>query len=335
MTYFDSRPVATRRMAAEDAGILVRHGTGPDNCDALGMREASVVFHDGLYYLFYDGAKPDHGWRACLATSTDLETWQFHGPVLELGAAGAPDSGSASAPWFVQDAGRWHMYYLGCRQVSAKPDCIPTPPYVTLKAEADSLSGPWQKRYDLAPFDAVPGTYYSETASPGFVVRHNQEFLMFFSAAAGVVVDVYHCDIQRTLGLARTRDLGCPWQVDLRPVLPESEQIENSSLYFEGESNRWFLFTNHIGIDRRGEYTDAIWVYWSENLHEWDPANKAIVLDGTNCLWSKVCIGMPSVIRVGNRLAMFYDAPGGGSHSHMHRDIGLAWIDLPLIVPTL
>jgi hypothetical protein len=42
---------------------------------------------------------------------------------------------------------------------------------------------------------------------------------------------------------------------------------------------------------------------------------------------------MPSVIVVGNRLAVFYDAPAGSSTSHMGRDIGLAWLELPLSPP--
>jgi hypothetical protein len=88
----------------------------------------------------------------------------------------------------------------------------------------------------------------------------------------------------------------------------------------------WFLFTNHIGIDH-GEYTDAIWVYWSEDPNRWDPKNKAVVLDGRNCAWSNKCIGLPSVVGVGNKLALFYDAPGGDSTSHMKRNIGLAWLD--------
>jgi len=105
-----------------------------------------------------------------------------------------------------------------------------------------------------------------------------------------------------------------------------------SSLYFEPSNKTWFVFTNHIGLDRE-EYTDAVWVYWSKDLNKWDPANKAVVLDGKNCTWSKKCIGMPSVIKVGNRLAMFYDAPGGTSTSHMKRDLGLAWLELPLSPP--
>ena len=123
--------------------------------------------------------------------------------------------------------------------------------------------------------------------------------------------------------------------VDPAPILPLTEQIENSSLYFESANGTWFLFTNHVGIKHGLEYTDAIWVYWSKHLEHWDPANKAIVLDGRNCIWSRRVIGLPSVIRDGNRLAILYDAPGDNSTSHMKRSIGLAWLQLPLRYPTL
>jgi len=118
-------------------------------------------------------------------------------------------------------------------------------------------------------------------------------------------------------------------------VVPLEEQIENSSLYFEEANQTWFLFTNHIGIsaDDRVEYTDAIWVYWSKDVDRWNPAHKAVVLDGSNCTWSKRCIGLPSVVRVGKRLAMLYDAPGDESISHMRRNVGLAWLELPLEPP--
>ncbi len=59
-----------------------------------------------------------------------------------------------------------------------------------------------------------------------------------------------------------------------------------------------------------------------------------MVLDGKNCTWSSSCIGMPSVIRVNDRLAVCYDAPGDNSVDHMHHDIGLAWVKLPLIPPS-
>ena len=120
---------------------------------------------------------------------------------------------------------------------------------------------------------------------------------------------------------------------DPSPMLPIEEQIENSSLFYEKSNKTWFLFTNHIGIEEGKEFTDAIWVYWSKDLNKWEPRNKAIVLDGENCTWSKKCIGLPSVVKVGNRLALFYDAPGGESTSHMKRHVGLAWLDFPLTIP--
>ena len=152
---------------------------------------------------------------------------------------------------------------------------------------------------------------------------------MFFS---GATLD--SLGTRRTLGLARTADLNASWKIDEQPIFPLSEQIENSSVYFEEANQTWFLFTNHIGIDEAGgEYTDAIWVYWSKDINKWDSKNKAVALDGENSTWAKGAIGMPAVIKSGNKLAMLYDAAEGASKDHMFRNIGLAWISLPLTVP--
>ncbi|MGB9623582.1 MAG: hypothetical protein ACPMAQ_01850, partial [Phycisphaerae bacterium] len=68
--------------------------------------------------------------------------------------------------------------------------------------------------------------------------------------------------------------------------------------------------------------------------NKWEAKNKAVVLDGATCSWSKTIIGLPSVLRVGNRLAMFYDGNKNPDDKwHVKRDVGLAWIDLPLRLP--
>jgi hypothetical protein len=64
-----------------------------------------------------------------------------------------------------------------------------------------------------------------------------------------------------------------------------------------------------------------------------------VVLDRHNCTWSRHIIGLPSMVRVGDRLALFYDGNAdakmpNGVKSHMNRDIGLAWLRLPLVPPT-
>lgn len=328
--YADGRPAAKYRLEAKDNGVVLRHGDGPDRCDYLGARDIWVWEHGGNYFMHYDGAGPK-GWLACLATSKDLLTWTKKGPALELGGASDTDSASASYGVTFFDGKSWHMFYLGTPHVTPAPDFIPAFPYLTMKAQSRSPAGPWDKQKNVIPFRAKPGTYYSDTASPGYVIRQRDEYLMFFSASTDR-------PILRTLSLAHTRDLNGPWTVAPEPILPSEEQVENSSIYHERSSHTWFLFTNHVGLKDGLEYTDAIWVYWSKDLQRWDRNHKAVVLDRRNCQWSKHIIGLPSVLKAGQRLAIFYDGNAAGEmprgvKSHMNRDVGVAWLDLPLVPP--
>jgi predicted GH43/DUF377 family glycosyl hydrolase len=327
--YADGRPEAKLRLEAKDQGVVLKHGDGPNQCDAQGARDIWLFEAGGTYYMHYDGAGPK-GWLACLATSKDLVHWEKKGPVLDFGGKDEMDSASASYGVTYFDGKTWHMFYMGTPHTSPAPDLIPAFPYLTMKAKGASPAGPWTKQKDVVPFRTKPGTYYSMTASPGQVVKLGDTYLMFFSATT---TKPGNPCVQRTLSIARTRDLDGTWTPDAQPIVPSEEQVENSSLYYEPTTRTWFLFTNHIGLDG-GEFTDAIWVYWSRDLNHWNPKDKAIVLDGKNCKWSKRCVGLPSVLKVGKRLAILYDAPCGASISHMNRDIGLAWLELPLEPPT-
>ena len=329
LIYSDNRPAAAWRLNATDAGPVLRYGDGPNACDAMGARDVWVWAHDGRYYMHYDAAGP-RGWLSSLAVSDDLVHWTKKGPILDFGPPDADDSKAACYGVTYLEGGVWHLFYLGSPHAAA-PNFVPSTPYLTLKAKGASAEGPWTKQPEVVPFRTKPGTYYSITASPGHVLRHGQEYVMLFSATTRLPGKK---TIQRTLGIARTKDLDGVWTPDAAPILPSEEQIENSSLHFDPASGLWFLFTNHIGIRKSGrEFTDAVWVYWSDSLDRWNPANKAIAFDGTNCTWNKECIGLPSVVPVGDKLAMFYDAPREGGTGHMRRDVGLAWIDLPIRVP--
>jgi predicted GH43/DUF377 family glycosyl hydrolase len=328
------RPSAYYRLDAVDQGRILRHGDGPNGCDALMMRQAIVYESGGIYHLYYDACVSMSGYtHTCLATSRDLVRWDLKGPANRAGSSGEPDWAGVASPWFIFDGREWHMFYIGTNTRGKKGWEAFSTPYLTMKARSASLAGPWTKQYDVVPFRPQPGSYYSEHACPGHIVKSGDEYLMFFSPQA-----VCCGGLLRSLGIARTRDLNGPWTVDPEPVVPMTEQIENSSLYYEEANGTWFLFTNHIGssaVSKGWDYTDAVWVYWSKDLNRWDPRHKAVVLDGKNCTWASENIGMPSVVKVGNRLAMFYDAREGAEISHVHRDIGLAWLDLPLIPPTM
>jgi len=326
-SYIDGRPSANYRIYCHDEGVVLKHGDGPDSCDVYGAREAIVNKVGNIYYLFYDGAGKT-GWLACLTESKDLKNWQKKGAVLHLGDSTRADSKSASSPWVIKQKDEWHMFYLGTPNTTPAPDRIPAFPYLTMKAKSKSLEGPWIKQYDVRPFPEKKNSFYTVTSSPGFIIHYQGKYLQFFSGATQDSTG-----IKRTLGLATTKDLNSSWTINDKPLFPLSEQVENSSLFYDKANNTWYLFTNHIGINQdRLEYTDAIWVYWSKNIYHWNSKNKAIVLDKNNCTWAKGAIGMPSVIKIGGKLALLYDGVNGNSTSHMGRDIGLAWIQLPIKV---
>jgi hypothetical protein len=282
--------------------------------------------------MHYDAAGPA-GWLAAAATSKDLAHWTKTGPVLELGKPGENDSASASYGTTYRDGATWHMFYLGTPHATPRPDLVPAFPYLTMKARAASPAGPWTKQPGVIPFQTEPATYYTVEASPGQIIKRGDEYCMFFSAAT-------NHPVRRGLSIARTKNLDGAWTVDPLPIIPPTEQVENTSLYFEPANGTWFLFTDHIGVAPDGfEYTDAIWVYWSKDPDHWNADHKAVVLDTAGCSWSKTIIGLPSVIKAGNRLALFYDGSTEakmphGVKSHMNRDIGLAWLPLPLTPPT-
>lgn len=324
----DGRPEAFLRMDAQDYGIILRYGNGPNQCDYLGSRDVWVYEADGTYYMHYDGAGLN-GWLSCLATSQDLVNWQLKGPILDFGEPGEDDARSASYGVTYFDGDEWHLFYLGTPNVSSPPEYVPRFPYLTLKAKGPGPAGPWMKQKEVVPFRTKPNTYYSITASPGHIIKEGHEYLQFFSSTTEKEGNPY---VQRTLGIARTKNLDGPWKPDQSPLVPIEEQVENASLYYEESSNIWFLFTNHIAVEE-SEYTDAIWVYWTKDLNKWHLKDKAVVLDGENCTWSKKCVGLPSVLQIGNRLALFYDAPGGDSLNHTQRHVGLAWLELPLSPP--
>ena len=72
-------------------GVVLRHGLGPDSCDAYGARDAWVYEANGAFIMHYDGAGPS-GWLSVRARSADLLHWTIDGPVLTLGKDGEDDS---------------------------------------------------------------------------------------------------------------------------------------------------------------------------------------------------------------------------------------------------
>lgn len=340
----------------KDRGIILspdRENEKMYEWDGGGMREAIVNRVGEYYYLSYDGAMPGktpHSyWNACTARSKDLVRWEKCGVSLYSSAITRPDADckdccSASSPWSFQEDGVWYRYYLGADHCSSEG--IPAFMYSTMLATSSSIEGPWLKKCDQ-PYSSghvcfpagKHGEWDDATASPGEVLRNpkygiapdSKKYMMFYSGSCSGIT-------RRSIGIARTDDLsvtddyykesGNFWIKDPEPILPPSEDIENSSIYFEKDTGVYWLFTNHI---YENSYTDAVWVYWTSDIDCWNPENKAIVIDRSVSTWAKGAIGMPTVCPTDRgTLAVFYDGVLGKGIGHLNRHIGLAEILLPL-----
>lgn len=106
---------------------------------------------------------------------------------------------------------------------------------------------------------------------------------------------------------------------------------ENASYYYDTTTQYHFVFTNHI---INADHADGFYVNWPKDSDNWDPANRVLLMssDTNTCTWSTGAIGMPSVVKVDDsKLAVIYDAVQDIGTGHLHRKIGLAYLNLTLV----
>ncbi|MGH3385150.1 MAG: glycoside hydrolase family 130 protein [Nocardioidaceae bacterium] len=86
--------------------------------DVHGCEDPRVTEVDGTYYLTYTGWDGDAAVQLCLATSTDLVTWEKHGPIFPEFNTFRPAADAPTGPWSKAGAilgtpidGRYLMYF--------------------------------------------------------------------------------------------------------------------------------------------------------------------------------------------------------------------------------
>ena len=312
------------RCAASDHGVVLTHGDGPGGCDVYGARDVVVWPVDGTLYMHYDG---------CGAGRLAAVPGDEHGRALLDQARPGAGARAAREPRLrerlVRDAvpPRRHVASVLRRHAERHPAAGAGARGAVLHAEGGGVRA-------RRAVDQAPG-HRAVLAAAGDVLRGDREsgarsssttaqFLQFFSASAGE-------PLQRTLGIARTTDLDGAWTIDPAPILPATEQIENAALYHEPANDTWFLFTNHV--DAATSTTDAVWVYWTTDL---DGMGSGAPRGGAR--HDDVDVGegrdRPARNRQPRRTSgALLRRRAGAGRGHTGRDIGLAWLPLPLTPP--
>ena len=84
-------------------------------------QDPSVVQVDGVFHMFYTGAKVGIIDRIYHVSSRDGIHWTRLGEALGPGKKGAWDSNLVGRPSVMVESGRWTMYYDGCTSTSSAP----------------------------------------------------------------------------------------------------------------------------------------------------------------------------------------------------------------------
>lgn len=171
-----------------------------------------VVFHDGLYYMFYcAGGKDPTKSKIHLATSPDLKIWT-RSPKNPM----VVDGYDARDPFVLRVNGRWVMYYCA----TSKPE---GGNHVVACATSDDLLT-WTNR-QIVFTDPSAGTGAGPTESP-FVVRRGDSYYLFIGPRGGydgtdafASRDPFHWNIAGKVGhfpahaAEIVRDTGGQWYI--------------------------------------------------------------------------------------------------------------------------
>lgn len=244
--HFDAKPAQTVRgigLALSDDGRDWRraaHGKpiltpgAPGALDDAQVFAPKVLFDGRLYRMWYTGqprARHSSGfgyYRVFLATSPDGVAWTRANegrPVIDLGAAGAPDAVQAATPAILQEEGEYFAWYAAFSPAANHSICL-----------ARSRDGVhFEKLHGGRPVEGLQKFPFAPT-----VAKIGGRYLMLYMSLAGEPRSLH----------AAVSDDRIHWRPlrDGRPVLPlggakdfDRDLIGHGSLLVEGDRLRlWY-----------------------------------------------------------------------------------------------
>ncbi|MCB8944581.1 MAG: hypothetical protein H6658_12595 [Ardenticatenaceae bacterium] len=183
--------------------------------DAIYTDTGAVVYHDGLFHLFYNAI---HGWPPSeilvgYATSPDGLNWTRQGdePVIRAEDVGYAGHTLLVSNVFVEDDGTWVMYFYTWPTMSG------VVPSAIGRATAVSPTGPWTP--DASPaLEADADSWDSFSIANPYVVRHDDgTYYLYYTGNTNANLDA-------AIGLATSTD-GMTWTKQDGPVLEAGDAL--------------------------------------------------------------------------------------------------------------
>lgn len=238
-------------------------------------------------------------------------------PILDPGGPGSFDEHGIMPSAVIADGMRVRLYYSGWSRLAGAA------PYHNTTGLAVSEDGgrTFRRECEGPVLDRSPREPFSAT-SP-YVVRHNGSLHVFYSAGLGWIDIGGKNEHVYDLRHAVSSD-GVDWRRTGRPALaqtfPEEALTRPTILRLaDGSWAMWFCHRGSVGF-RGGGDAYRIGFARSDDLIHWTRDDAAAGIDVSESGFDSEMIAYPCVLRVGERLLMFYNGNGFG------RD-GFAWAE--------
>jgi predicted GH43/DUF377 family glycosyl hydrolase len=213
----DAQPVKVEFAAYEGNPILAVGEAGA--WDAGRIVEPSVVFYDGLYYMFYTGFSSNWSIVAIgYATSSDGLAWEKYAenPVFQGDGTGFDSTSIIGCVVLVEDD-TWTLYYQGS---TGRQDAVG-------RATAPSPSGPWTRQEEHVLTVGSPGEWDEPSIGVHSVIATDEGYVMYYPG--GDLVNMRGGGIGRA-----TSPDGITWTKYDDPATTESPYAESDPVLQPG-----------------------------------------------------------------------------------------------------
>jgi beta-1,2-mannobiose phosphorylase / 1,2-beta-oligomannan phosphorylase len=193
-------------------------------CTRRWIEDMMVVEHDGLLYMFAEGAEANH---AELLTSTDGLKWQWRGELdIRLADGKSPAERPCGTPTVWIDRGRWMLLYEFHDRG------------IWLAATTDPLTQPWVNVQDEPALAPGPADYDSVMIAANQVLNRDGVYYVLYHGCGASEPRVWNTCIARSTDLVH-------WEKYAGNPLVENR---SSGIIVE-TSDGPRLYTMHDGVD--------------------------------------------------------------------------------------
>jgi predicted GH43/DUF377 family glycosyl hydrolase len=230
-------------------------------------------------------------------------------PILECGRPGTFDADGVMPSSIVRHGSALYLYYSGWSRLGGRA------PYNNATGLAISRDGgaTFERAFEGPILDRAPREPWSATSPT--VLRDGGTWHMWYSSGTDWVEIEGKLEHVYVLKYAHSED-GIEWTRTNRAVIPQRLPMESQTkpavIRIAGQYHMWFCYRGAHAFRTTGE-TYRIGYAWSYDLMTWSRDDAAAGIDVSASGWDAQMICYPEVVRVDDRVLLFYNGNGFGA----------------------